>query len=52
MVDKLKLLEKFMEHEKLLTWMYQKIFPSRSDQIKQYLSLTKIDDSNSKTKSH
>ena len=38
MVDKLRLLEKFMENEKLLTWMYEKIFPSRMNEIKDYLS--------------
>ena len=38
MVDKLKLLEKFMENEKLLTWLYEKIFPSRINEVKEYLS--------------
>lgn len=38
MVDKLKLLEKFMENEKLLIWMYEKIFPSRLEEVKDYLT--------------
>ena len=42
MVDKLKLLEKFMENEKLLTWMYEKIFPSRIAEVKEYLSQRSI----------
>ena len=38
MVDKLRLLEKFMENEKLLVWMYGKIFPTRTDELTDYLS--------------
>jgi hypothetical protein len=38
MIDKLRLLEMFLQNEKLLVWMYQKIFPSRMDEINKYLS--------------
>lgn len=38
MVDKLKLLEKFIENEKLLVWMYEKIFPPRINEVSEYLS--------------
>ena len=38
MVDKLRLLEKFMENENLLVWMYEKIFPTRMMEVKEYLS--------------
>lgn len=38
MVDKLRLLEKFMENEKLLTWMYEKIFPNRTNEVRDYFS--------------
>lgn len=37
-VDKLRLLEKFMENESLLVWMYEKIFPSRANELKEYLT--------------
>lgn len=40
MVDKLRLLEKFMENEKLLIWMYEKIFPNRIDEVKDYLGVS------------
>ena len=29
MIDKLRLLEMFMQNEKLLVWMYEKVFPTR-----------------------
>lgn len=38
LLDKLSLLEKFMENERLLVWMYQKIFPSRVNEVREYLS--------------
>lgn len=38
MVDKLRLLEKFMENEKLLIWMYEKIFPARMGEVRDYFS--------------
>lgn len=40
MVDKLRLLEKFMENEKLLIWMYEKIFPARIGEVRDYFSKT------------
>jgi hypothetical protein len=38
MIDKLRLLEMFMQNEKLLVWMYERIFPSRMTEIEEYLS--------------
>lgn len=36
-IDKLRLLEMFLENEKLLVYMYQKIFPDRLKEIEAYL---------------
>ena len=37
-VDKLRLLELFLQNEKLLTWMYERIFPDRLSQLRYKLS--------------
>lgn len=36
-IDKLRLLEMFLENEKLLVYMYQKMFPDRLKEIEAYL---------------
>jgi hypothetical protein len=38
MIDKLRLLEMFMQNEKLLVWMYEKIFPSRLTEVENYFT--------------
>lgn len=37
-IDKLRLLEMFLENEKLLVYMYQKIFPDRMREVEEYLT--------------
>ena len=37
-VDKLRLLELFLQNEKLLSWMYERIFPDRLSKIRSHLS--------------
>lgn len=37
-VDKLRLLELFLQNEKLLTWMYERIFPDRLSKLRSNLS--------------
>ena len=51
MIDKLRLLEMFMQNEKLLVWMYEKIFPGRMAEIENYFSGKKGTDSREKSKS-
>jgi hypothetical protein len=36
-IDKLRLLEMFLENEKLLVYMYQKVFPDRLKEIEAFL---------------
>ena len=36
-VDKLRLLELFLQNEKLLAWMYERIFPDRMTQLRSKL---------------
>ncbi len=38
MIDKLRLLEIFLENEKLLTWMYERIFPDRMSTLRDNLN--------------
>ena len=38
MIDKLRLLEMFMQNEKLLAWMYEKIFPNRTTELQEVLT--------------
>lgn len=37
-VDKLRLLEVFLQNQKLLSWMYERIFPDRLSQMRYKLS--------------
>lgn len=37
-VDKLRLLELFLQNEKLLSWMYERMFPDRLSQMRYKLS--------------
>jgi hypothetical protein len=37
-VDKLKLLELFLQNEKMLSWMYERIFPDRLSKLRYNLS--------------
>ena len=37
-VDKLKLLELFLQNEKLLSWMYERIFPDRLSKLRSSLT--------------
>lgn len=39
MIDKLRLLEMFMQNEKLLVWLYEKIFPTRIGEIEEYFKV-------------
>ena len=41
MIDKLRLLEIFLENEKLLTYMYERIFPDRLTTLREKLSASK-----------
>ena len=55
MIDKLRLLEMFMQNEKLLVWMYEKIFPTRLNELESYFQIKKtpenVFESRSKSKS-
>ena len=37
-VDKLRLLELFLQNEKLLSWLYERIFPDRLSELRYKLS--------------
>lgn len=37
-MDKLKLLELFLQNEKMLSWMYERIFPDRLSKLRYNLS--------------
>jgi hypothetical protein len=41
MIDKLRLLEIFLENEKLLTYMYERIFPDRLTTLREKLTPSK-----------
>jgi hypothetical protein len=46
-VDKLRLLELFLQNEKLLTWLYERIFPDRLSELRYKLSSHSEKQSNS-----
>lgn len=41
MIDKLRLLEIFLQNERLLSYMYEKVFPDRLTGLRERLSETK-----------